>query len=197
MLVGLTGQIGAGKTTAANILKKLGAVVIDADRIGREVVEKSAPLLRNLVQAFGRDILDKKGRLNRKKLASLAFRTRETHARLNELVHPYLLRELRQRMRQALKENELVVIDAALLLDWDLDKEMDLVLVIHTSLAKRLARLAARGITRKDALARQKAQLPFSEFQKRADRVILNNGTRADLARKVRKFLIENLAQTD
>jgi len=197
MLIGLTGQIGSGKTTAAKIFKKLGAVVIDADLIGREVVDESSPLLKNLVKAFGSEILDKNGRLKRKKLASIAFATKENHIRLNELVHPYLLRELRLRTRKALKENELVVIDAALLLDWGLDKEMDRVLVIHTSLEKRLARLAARGISRADALARQKAQLPFREFQRRADRVILNNGTTQDLERKIRKFIFGNLTQTD
>ena len=197
MLIGLTGQIGSGKTTAANIFKKLGAVVIDADLIGREVVENSYPLLTSLVKTFGLDILDKQGRLRRKKLASLAFSNKENHEILNKLVHPYLLSQLRQQMRKALEKNKLVVIDAALLLDWGLDKEMDRVLVVHASLERRLSRLAARGITRRDALARQKAQLPFKEFQRRADRVILNNGSKADLERKIRKFISKILAQTD
>ncbi|MBN1212894.1 MAG: dephospho-CoA kinase [candidate division Zixibacteria bacterium] len=197
MLIGLTGQIGSGKTTAATIFKKLGAFVIDADLIGREVVEKTYPLLRSLVRTFGPEILDKNGRLKRKKLASIAFATKENRDKLNSLVHPYLLSTLRLRMRRALREKELVVVDAALLLDWGLDKEMDRVLVIHTSLEKRLARLAARGITRRDALARQKAQFPFSEFRRRADRVILNNGSKTDLEKKIRKFLSRNLTQTN
>jgi dephospho-CoA kinase len=194
MLIGLTGQIGSGKTTAADIFKKLGAVVIDADQIGREVIEESYPLFKSLVRAFGPKILDKSGHINRKKLALIAFATKENHAKLNELVHSYLLRKLRLRTRRALRESKLVVIDAALLLDWGMDKEVDLVLVIHASLEKRLTRLVARGITLIDVRARQKAQLPFTEYKRRADRVILNNGSKADLERKIRKFIDNNLA---
>jgi dephospho-CoA kinase len=80
------------------------------------------------------------------------------------------------------------VIDAALLLDWGMDRELNFILVIHSGLETRLKRLARRGITRADALARQRAQRPFSEYRRRADRVMLNSGTPADLKRKLLKL---------
>lgn len=197
MLIGLTGQLGSGKTTAAAFFKRMGATVIDADRIGREVVEESHALLKKLVRTFGHDILDKKGRLIRKRLAMVAFASRENHARLNTLVHPYLLKKLRKQLSQAEKKQKIVVVDAALLIDWRLDREMDYVLVIHASLQKRLERLIRRGITRQDTRARLKRQLPFRIFQKRADRVILNNGSIADLEKKLEKLFARILPQTD
>jgi len=197
MLIGLTGQIGAGKSTAAAIIKKTGARVIDADRIGREVANNSAPLRKQLKRAFGPEIMNKNGRLKRKKLAAKAFASSANHAKLNALVHPYLLKELRRQMRAAEKRYRLVVIDAALLLDWHLDREMDFVLVIHTSLEKRLRRLIKRGITRKDAQARLKAQLPLSVFRKKADRFILNGNNEAELERKIKAWLSKILRQTD
>ena len=83
----------------------------------------------------------------------------------------------------------LVVIDAALLLHWGMDDEVDEIWVVHASLKDRLARLAARGISAKDALARQRAQLPFAEFRRRADRVLLNNTSTANLEAKVRRLV--------
>lgn len=90
----------------------------------------------------------------------------------------------------------MVVIDAALLLHWRMDREVDFVLVIHAGRAIRLARLKARGIDRRDALARERAQLPYREFQRLADRVILNNGTRRDLTRKIETLLDRLVPQT-
>lgn len=197
MLIGLTGQIGAGKTTAARILKQLGAVIVDADMIGREVVDNSAALRAGLARAFGRDILDGRGKVRRKRLAELAFASRTGRDRLNALVHPYLLRELRERVKAGLKKHKVVVIDAALLLHWGMDREVDFVLVIHAGLETRLARLAARGIGRRDALARARAQLPYREFNRRADRVILNNGTPEDLNRKITALFDQLVSQTD
>ena len=189
MLIGLTGQIGAGKTTVARMLAAMGAVVIDADRIGREVVERTPALLKRLAREFGSDILTPTGRLRRKRLAELAFASDERKAALNRLVHPYLLRELRRQVRAALRTADLVVIDAALLLHWGMDDEVDEIWVVHASLKDRLARLAERGISAKDALARQRAQLPFAEFRRRADRVLLNNTSTANLEAKVRRLV--------
>jgi len=188
MIIGLTGQIGAGKTAAAKILARFGAYIIDADKIGHQVVAQSATLRRQLVRAFGKEILDKRGEVRRKKLASLAFANENSKQTLNRLVHPHLLRELRRQVKQALETHEVIVIDAALLLYWKMDREVDRVLVIHTSREQRLARMTTRGISRTDALARERAQLPYSEFRKRADILFLNNGSVDDLERKLRAF---------
>ena len=189
MLIGLTGQIGAGKTTAAEILTSLGALVIDADEIGRQVVDESSVLRKKLARRFGADILDGSGRLKRKKLARIAFADQAARAALNQLIHPYLLKELRRQVRIGRKTHDLIVIDAALLLEWRMDKDVDFVLVIHAGQTLRFTRLANRGLTRADALARQRMQLPFGEFKERADRVILNNGNEAILRRKIAALL--------
>ncbi|MEA1981643.1 MAG: dephospho-CoA kinase [candidate division Zixibacteria bacterium] len=189
MLIGITGQIGSGKSTAAKILKQMGMAVIDADKIGKRVVDKTPALLKKLVKQFSSVILTKSGNLRRKKLAELAFENEKSKKKLNALVHPYLLKELTSQIKQKSKKSEYVVVDAALLLDWRLDKKMDITIVIHASLKDRLKRLNDRGISQKDALSRQKAQLPFSEYRKRADIMILNNQTECELKKKLKKII--------
>lgn len=188
MIVGLTGQIGSGKSCAALVLKRLGATVIDADQIGRQVVDESVTLRKQLVRAFGRDILTPSGRLRRKRLAELAFATPESHLLLNRLVHPHLLKELRRQVRIANKTAAPVVIDAALLLDWGMDREVDRVLVIHAGRDKRHARMQARGFSRADTRARESRQPSYADFCAIADRVIMNSGAPADLERKVHAY---------
>lgn len=189
MIIGITGQIGSGKSTAAKYFRSIGAAVIDADRIGRQVVDTNAALLRALVKSFGREILTSKGKLNRKRLAALAFTDERSKRRLNRLVHPYLLRELKRRLKNLKGTHEMVVIDAALLLDWNLDRIVDFVIVLHAPEHMRLARLAARGISRDDARSRQKQQMTFARYRRRADRVIYNNTTPAQLEAKLAKIV--------
>lgn len=188
MLIGITGQIGAGKTTAANILKAMGAVVIDADKIGRKVVETNPALIRKLARVFGPQILTPSGNLRRTKTAEIAFSSEKNRKLLNSLVHPYLLRELKKQIKRNSGKKKVIVIDAALLLDWKLENIVDQTLVISCSKEKRLTRLIKRGLSKYDALARMKSQLPFRDYQKRADRVILNSSTVAAFKRKVQKW---------
>lgn len=196
MIIGLTGQIGGGKTTAAKIFAELGATIVDADLIGRQVVEQSLALRKKLAKAFGAEILDAKGNIRRRKLAALAFRNRPSTDTLNELVHPYLLKELRRQVKAA-GPNRLVVIDAALLLHWDMDREVDYVVVVHAGLQIRLNRLKSRGITRQDAVARHGAQLRYTEFRDRSDHLFRNHGTVAQLRRRIIKLLSKIAPQTD
>jgi len=196
MLIGITGQIGAGKSTAAQILKSFGAAVIDADKIGHDVVNNNPSLLRKLVKAFGKSILTKSGNLNRKKLAVLAFESELSKDKLNRLVHPYLLRKLHRQIKNKSERFKIVVIDAALLLDWNLDKDMDLNLVIHTSRKRRLEFLKKRGITRRDALARESRQLKYAEYRKRADTLIFNNSTQKMLVKKLEIFWNDKVLKT-
>lgn len=187
MLIGLTGQIGAGKSTAATILASFGAVIIDADKIGREVVDKSPVLFRCLVEEFGLKILTKSGSLSRAKLAKVAFADAASTEKLNGHVHPHLLKELRKQARELQKRHDIVVIDAALLLNWDVGLKLDCVIVINATRELRLKRLVKRGMSLSDAKARQRSQLPLSEFRKRANIVVPNNGTKAELEQRLRK----------
>lgn len=194
MIIGLTGQIGSGKSEAAKILKSFGAVIVDADLIGRKVVEDSAQLRDRLVREFGSEILGQKGAIRRRKLAALAFVDSRSRNKLNRIVHPFLLKELRSLVKAGMRTHEVVVIDAALLLFWKMDAEVDLTLVIHSSREARIKRMKKRGITAQDTIAREKAQLPYAEFRKRSDRLILNNGNLRDLKRKLERFWQRSVA---
>ncbi|MBK7143619.1 MAG: dephospho-CoA kinase [bacterium] len=188
MLIGLTGQIGSGKSTAARVFEELGAAIVDADMIGRDVVEMSPPVLKKLTKQFGNEILTPSGSLNRRMLARRAFASDESKVALNAIVHPYLLDELHRQVKAYLKQGKVVVIDAALLLDWDLDKQVDKTLVITASPTIRVKRMEERGLSHQEVLDRQKVQLPLTEYKRRATDILTNNGTREELARKVTKL---------
>ncbi|MEW6050941.1 MAG: dephospho-CoA kinase [Candidatus Zixiibacteriota bacterium] len=196
MLLGITGQIGSGKSSVAAVFAHLGTYVIDADRIGRNVVERDPKLQKRLVRAFGPEILRGGKSLDRKRLAALAFASPAAKKRLDELVHPYLLRELRQETKRSLKAGLVVVIDAALLLDWGMDKEVDRVILVHASRRLRMARLVARGIALADARAREQAQLPYETYLQRSHHVIFNSGTKAELRRKATRLWHRLISQS-
>jgi len=189
MIIGITGMIGSGKSTAARILESLGAVVIDADQIGREVVEKDPRVLHRLARQFGNGILTRSGKLDRAALASLAFADESSRKQLNTIVHPPLLRQLKSEMKKLSGKHDLLVVDAALLLDWCLDRLVDYVIVIHAAQPVRIARLKKRGIGRRDALARQHRQLPYATYRKKADFIVFNRGTKRQLETKLRDIL--------
>lgn len=189
MLIGLTGQIGAGKSTVAEILAGHGALIVDADIIGREVVESSGEMLGQLIAAFGSDILSADGQLDRAKLAEVAFHDDQSKAQLNELVHPHLLAALHDQVKALDPANHLVVIDAALLLDWSLDATVDEVWVVEADEIRRLSRLIERGFTEDDALARQNAQPSAEQYRGKATRLITNNGSQAELETAISEIL--------
>lgn len=172
-------------------MKSFGAAVIDADRIARQVVEQNPNLLKRLVKQFGTDILTSGGKLSRKKLAGVAFADQQSRLKLNRLIHPFVLKVLRKQLSSLKKTHELVVIDAPLLLDANLDRVVDAVLLVHASESKRLDRLKARGISRDDALARQRQQLSYTEQRQRSNYVILNNQSEPQLEQKLKQVLFK------
>ncbi|MDZ4723041.1 MAG: dephospho-CoA kinase [candidate division Zixibacteria bacterium] len=186
MLIGLTGQIGAGKSTVAEMLTKRGAHIIEADQIGREVVVSSKTVLNRLAREYGKDILDESGILNRSELARRAFVDDDTKALLDSIVQPYLLKELNRRVAAAKEKHSYIIIDAALLLDWDIINKCDFVIVVEAPREQRLAQLEGRGISRSDAKKRMKRLPTVREFNKAADFIIINDSTKDALGRKVR-----------
>ncbi len=189
MIIGITGLIGSGKSTAARILSKHGAALIDADKIAREVIDLYPALLKKLVRRFGHDILTPSGRLRRKKLATLAFTDSRSTRQLDKIIHPYIRREIIRQMSEKSRRSEVVIVDAALLLSSPIARQMDRILVIHAGEEIRLKRLLKRGMTASDARRRMRAQLPFAEFSRRADRLMLNSGSPASLEKKLLAFL--------
>ncbi len=189
MLIGITGQIGAGKTAAAEIFKKLGAFLISADRIGRDVVEKNRKVLDRLVRVFGSDILTPSGKLRRKHLGIIAFSSQKNKEKLNNIVHPPLLKELTRQVKAALKIHDLVVIDAALLIAWGWHKKVDCTVLVHAGYDLKIKRSVAKGLTEEEAKMRLKSQHNYACLKKHADFTILNNKSIETLELKVKKII--------
>lgn len=186
--VGLTGGIGAGKSEVSRLLASYGAVVIDADKIAREVVEPGTEGLAAVVERFGTSVLTEDGRLDRPKLGAIVFHDPEALQALNELVHPRVRarsEELEQRARG--RPSAVVVHDVPLLVENGLAPLYDLVLVVDADPQVRLDRLVRlRGMTERDARSRMAAQADREERLAAADIVIENNGTLEELATRVR-----------
>ena len=198
MVVGVTGGIASGKTTVAQMLADLGAgVIMDADQIGRTVVERDPALLNQLVQSFGQGIITLEGTLDRRKLGRMAFSSGAARDTLNAIVHPPLLRELTAQVDRAAMAcpKRPIIIDAALLSEWMLHPtsrhllpHIDIVVVVTAHEATQIARLRAKGFTREEARQRIQAQLTPDQRLTRADYVLHNEGSLASLTRKVHKL---------
>ncbi|MET9726618.1 dephospho-CoA kinase [Streptomyces zaomyceticus] len=185
--VGLTGGIGAGKSEVSRLLVSYGAVLIDADRIAREVVEPGTPGLAAVVEAFGDDILTEEGTLDRPKLGSIVFADADRLATLNALVHP-LVGARSAELESRAGEGDVVVHDVPLLTENGLAPLYDLVVVVDASPETQLDRLVRlRGMTESEARARMTAQATREQRLAVADLVIDNDGPLDALAPQVRK----------
>lgn len=177
LLVGLTGGIGAGKSTVAALLAERGAVVLDADQVARDVVEPDQPAFAALVEEFGPEIVGADGRLDRAALAAKAFATPEGKAALDAITHPAIHAEFGRRMVEA-PQDAIVVMDVPLLVESNTAAERgyEVVIVVEAPADVRLDRLEGRGLHRADAEARMKAQA--TDEQRRAVAThLLDNGT--------------------
>ncbi|MDQ7819687.1 MAG: dephospho-CoA kinase [Armatimonadota bacterium] len=189
-VIGLTGGIATGVTTVARMFAERGAVVIEADRIAREVVEPGTEAYRKIVEAFGPGILQPDGRLDRRALARLVFADEAARRRLNAITHPEIRRRIREeiaRVRQA-SPDAVVIIDIPLLLDTTGPEAFDLegVIVVTAPREEQIRRLVARdGLTPEEAERRVAAQRPVAEKEAEADWVIDNGGSLEDTRRQV------------
>ncbi|GGO75226.1 dephospho-CoA kinase [Nonomuraea cavernae] len=185
LMIGLTGGIGSGKSEVSTRLASKGAVVIDADRIAREVVEPGTPGLARVVAAFGTEVLRPDGSLNREKLGGIVFADPDKLASLNAIVHPLVGERVAELQAQAAAD-AIVVYDVPLLAENGLAPMYDVVVVVDSSDETRLARLAEhRGMAEHDAKARIAAQAGREDRLKIADIVIDNDGSLDDLDARV------------
>ncbi len=186
LLVGLTGGIGAGKSTVAELLAARGAVIIDADQVARAVVEPGHPALKKLVERFGKSILDPDGRLERGALAKLVFGDDEARRDLEAITHPAINDEFSRRVVEA-PSDAIVVLDVPLLAESEQARKRpyQTVIVVEAPRDVRLERLEARGVDRADAEARMAAQAGDEERRKIATHVVDNARDRADLERQI------------
>ena len=191
--IGLTGGIGSGKSTVSALLAARGAVVVDADRIAREVVAPGTPGLAQVVEAFGEAVLAADGSLNRPALAAIVFGDAQARARLDGIVHP-LVRARSVELLTAVPEGAVVVNDVPLLVETGQVASYDLVLVVEADPATRISRLVQRGLSAEDARARMAAQATDEQRRAVADVVLDNSGTPEELAEQVDRFWAERVA---
>lgn len=185
-VVGLTGGIGSGKSTVAAFFKQQGAEVVDADQIAREVVEPGRPALEAIIKAFGRDVLQSNGRLDRARLAAIVFKDVAARERLEAITHPPIRQRLLEEVEARRARPGLLVLDIPLLYERPRIEAVDAVVVVWVDAATQLERLLARGgLDEKAARARIAAQMPLDEKKARADHVIDNSGSREATRRQV------------
>ncbi|MDN3351065.1 dephospho-CoA kinase [Actinomadura sp. DC4] len=189
--VGLTGGIGSGKSEVSRRLVSLGAVLVDADAVAREVVEPGTPGLAAVVAEFGEDILRPDGTLDRDRLGLIVFADDGRRKRLNAIVHP-LVGERMQALVEEAPGGAVVVYDVPLLAENGLAGLYDLVVVVDTPVEEQVRRLTElRGMTEEAARARIAAQATREDRRAVADRVIDNSGTLESLHAQVDKLWTE------
>lgn len=189
LVIGLTGNVASGKSTVAAIWQSLGAVVLDADRMGHTVLESGSETLNRVVEEFGEDILAD-GCLDRKRLAAKVFEDEASLRKLNRLVHPVIGEEIRKRIEEERRSGtKVVVVDAPLIFEAEIEDEFDLVVVVDAPLERRLQWLSEnRGLGRETALRIERLQMDPREKAMKAD-IILQNGGTIDVLQEAAKLL--------
>ena len=178
MVIGVTGCTGSGKSVLAEVIAGQGWLLVDADDIGHKVVEDDPEVLNELADAFGRDILDADGKINRKFVARRAFVDPEKTQILNGIVHPALIDRLKFTINSLRSEEKNAVIDCALIFEWKIEDFFDMVVCVqaHKNLRKeRIIKSDNRSPEEVEGIF--SAQLPQDEKVKRADIVIANNSS--------------------
>ncbi len=184
MIIGLTGQTGAGKSTVCHILSEMGFAIIDCDIVAREVTVNNKKLLENLASAFGIDILNADGSLNRKALAQKAFSSPQKTALLNSIIHPVILEEIEGRIKAC--DNKYVILDAPTLFESGADSLCDKIIAVIADEKIRLERILKRDdITQDQAQMRISAQGDDAFYIDKSDAVIYNNGSIEDVVLQI------------
>jgi len=194
LIVGLTGGVASGKTAVSRVLKEEGAYIIDADQIARELVKPRKPAWKEIIRAFGQEILQEDGSIHRKKLAGKVFADAKQRKLLNQMLHPRIRKEMDRRVKEIGQRDPeaIVVIDAPLLVELGNHRRMDKLIVVTSTRTQQLERLKDRdGANRGEALKIVSSQMPLEEKLKFADFVIRNEGSLEEMKRKAREVFKE------
>ena len=200
LVIGLTGGIGSGKSVVAGILGELGAEIIDADKVGHEVYEPDTEGFRAVVAAFGEDVVDPEGRIERGRLGARVFAKPGELERLTAIVHPLIRKTVDERIAAARTNLSLraTVLEAAILLDSGWDAVTDEVWVVTADSADIRGRLAqARGLSAQEVDARAAKQMSDEKRLERADVVIENRGSIAALRSRIETLWQERVASSE
>ncbi len=183
-VIGITGPIGTGKSAVLKILEELGAEVIDADKVAHQVMELGGAAYEAVVAEFGPDILRPDGRIDRARLADIVFNDPDALRRLERIVHPAVYQEIKGRIEAT--DKSIVALEAIKLLEAGLSLSLcDEVWVVVADEQVQLERLKQRGMSEEEARRRLAAQMPRTEYERRANVVIDNSGSLAELRQQV------------
>jgi dephospho-CoA kinase len=191
MIIGLTGSIASGKSTVSNMLKEKGYPIVDADKIARQVVEPGTPVIKEIAEHFGDEVLNEDGSLNREKLGKRIFKSEEERKKLNSIIHPAIRNEMiRQKEQWISKGAGTVILDIPLLFESKLQSFVEKIIVVSVTPEIQKQRLIARNeLNEQEAADRINSQLPMVEKEAGADAVIDNNGTIEETKMQVETLL--------
>lgn len=197
MIVGLTGGIATGKSLVAVELRRLGAQIIDADVIAREVVEPGRPAYDEIVMEFGPKVVQPDGRLDRKALGNIVFCDKAALEKLNRITHPRIRARIHEEAgRLSSGKDALVVLDVALLIEMGVRYEVEKIIVVYAEKKQQVERLMKRdGLSNEEALKRLSCQMDIKEKLEYADYVIDNSSTKEAALEQTRKLYAELRAQ--
>lgn len=187
---GLTGGIASGKSTVARMFAALGARIIDADRIGHEMLQPAEPTHQQIIERFGREILNAAGEIDRRRLGSMVFADPTRLAELNAIVHPAIIARVEERSRQFFAEDPRapVIVDAALIYETGIGGNFRKIIVAWCRPEQQVERLMAKtGLSHEQAAQRIAAQMPVEEKRRRADFVIDCSGSKENTRRQVER----------
>lgn len=198
MILGLTGTIGCGKSETAKIFKQLGAGIIDADKISKQLTSKGSPALKELAEIFGKQILSDDGALRRKVLAQIIFNDDKQRLKAEQILHPLIIKDIKEKVKAEQKSAGIVVIDAPLLFETGLDKICDKIVVVVVDKDVWIKRIVEAGkFSVEEIKKRAASQLSDGLKAKKADYIIDNSGDKKELCRKVKTLYKTLTGRTD
>ena len=178
-LIGLTGNIASGKSSVGKLLKENGLPVIEADRIGWEILERKE-IIQEILDVFGNILKD--GKVDRKKLGNIVFSNKRKLKIFNAIVQSPLLQKLKREIDK--RSGKIIVVNAALIFEWEIEHWFDKIILVTAEKKKRIDRLLKNNLTRKEAIQRINSQMDEKEKIKKSDFIIENNGTFEELKKK-------------
>ncbi len=187
----LTGGIASGKSTVARMFQELGAYVIDADVVARQVVEPGQPAWKEIVEHFGEDILREHSQINRKKLGAIIFQQPEERRTLNQITHPRVIERIDREIEEVHRQQpqRLILVDVPLLIEADMQHDYNTILVVYVPKLVQLSRLMERDkITEKEAFKKIHSQMPLDEKVQYATHVVRNHESLDNTREQVREI---------
>ncbi len=185
MIIGITGSFGSGKTTVSKMFRRLGAYIIDADRLCHSLMRPSNKVYKKIIKSFGSSILKRDKSIDRKKLAKIVFNNRSKLNLLNKIVHPEAIKKIKSVIKQK-KKRKSIIIDAALLLESGFYKDVNRVIVVKTKRSTQLKRL--KNMRPSESTKRIRMQAPIKKKLAHADFIIDNSGSKKKTFLQVKKI---------